>query len=168
MREQVYFIAALYDNGKVQSVKIGRSVDVEARLDWLQMYCPLRLRLLASVDGWGGLEQALHERFESDHIRGEWFRDGPALRAAIEALQRGDLEAVIPSSDVRGKLRRLVIRHVTAESFCAKAGVRQQVFGRIFLGVKPGAVNRRRIEEHSDGTIGPQDWDGLRADQVRS
>lgn len=56
-------------------VKIGRAEDVDARLRSLQVGCPYPLTLIASmlVAESEKVETALHGRFRSLWIRGEWF-----------------------------------------------------------------------------------------------
>ena len=62
-------------------VKIGRSIDVPARLAALQAGSPVPLMLLWQTLGGSELEAALHRRFEPRRAHGEWFdfpgRDAP-------------------------------------------------------------------------------------------
>jgi hypothetical protein len=73
----VYFIS----DG--ERVKIGRSVNIESRLNALQTSTAVPLKLLAAIPG-GGRERELHRRFAHLRIRGEWFRLGDDLRQFIE------------------------------------------------------------------------------------
>ncbi|MFD6149456.1 GIY-YIG nuclease family protein [Streptomyces sp. NPDC060243] len=54
-------------------VKIGRTRNVERRLQSLQTSHPATLRVLWRGQGGGELEAHLHARFASRRIRGEWF-----------------------------------------------------------------------------------------------
>ena len=68
----VYFIR----NEETGSVKIGRSGDPESRLKTLQTGAEGKLVLAAVFPGWGEAEEKwLHQLFEPNRIRGEWFND---------------------------------------------------------------------------------------------
>jgi hypothetical protein len=67
--ECVYLIG----NSANTLVKIGRSIDVQARLAKLQTMSPVKLTLLWQTLGGAELEKALHRRFDSRRAHGEWF-----------------------------------------------------------------------------------------------
>lgn len=69
-------------------VKIGRSVDVQARLAALQAASPVRLTLLWQTLGGAELEAALHRWFDPRRAHGEWFDfpDGDVVTQVIRAL----------------------------------------------------------------------------------
>lgn len=76
----VYFIQA--DNGGL--IKIGVAKDVTARLYQIQLMCPVRLVVLATVPGGGAaLEAELHQRFADARRHGEWFEPTQDLLAFI-------------------------------------------------------------------------------------
>lgn len=77
--QSVYFV----QDG--DAIKIGIGMDPAFRLTHLQVGNPRLLTLLGSYKASRTEESALHERFKSHHIRGEWFRDHPALRELIAA-----------------------------------------------------------------------------------
>ena len=88
----VYFIQA----GDRGPVKVGfTGGNPYARMAALQTGHHTRLRLITVVPGGPELEDDLHGYLRSAglHIRGEWFRDGGALRNAIrgEVLSEFDL-----------------------------------------------------------------------------
>jgi hypothetical protein len=66
---QVYVI----QDGKTGSVKIGCSRDPSMRLAELQRSTPNRLTLLVAVPGTMRQERALHRRFKTAQLAGEWF-----------------------------------------------------------------------------------------------
>lgn len=71
----IYFILN-YDS---QAVKIGIAKNVKRRLASLQTSSPSELELLGtikamSVNDAREIEKLLHERFDRDRIRGEWFK----------------------------------------------------------------------------------------------
>ena len=68
MKTNIYFI----ENGK--EIKIGRSVDIERRLDELQTGNSKELKVLyviEDVEEW--FEKHIHSVCNTFHIRGEWF-----------------------------------------------------------------------------------------------
>lgn len=75
----VYLIAA----DDLEMVKIGRSTvrGVVDRVAALQTGSPVALSLVHSVPAPEWVETHLHERFKAHHVRGEWFRDVPEIRA---------------------------------------------------------------------------------------
>jgi hypothetical protein len=75
----VYFIQA--ESGG--PIKIGHSDDPTLRLKSLQTAHPYRLVLLLSVPASTGTEAALHKRFATYRLRGEWFRPVRPLREMI-------------------------------------------------------------------------------------
>lgn len=75
----VYFIAD--EDGYI---KIGHARNVLSRLASLQTASRQNLRLVATTSGSQADERALHARFASDRVRGEWFRPSPALLLYID------------------------------------------------------------------------------------
>lgn len=76
----VYFI----QQGYYGPIKIGRSVDVIARLHSLQTGCAEHLRILGvSILGGAALERRLHEMFAADRMSGEWFKPSELLYDVI-------------------------------------------------------------------------------------
>lgn len=82
-------------------IKIGTTVGkVKIRLSSLQVGNPRQLTLLGTFQESGNVEYDLHNRFHAYHIRGEWFRDNPELRALISARCPANDNAVAASSEV--------------------------------------------------------------------
>lgn len=71
----VYFIQAECGG----SIKIGLAKDPATRLNQIQRYSPLRLRIIALMDGDRSAELALHRRFLECWSHGEWFTPTPEL-----------------------------------------------------------------------------------------
>jgi hypothetical protein len=69
-RDHLYVIASSCGH-----VKIGRSVDVAARLKSLLRQAPpsVDMHLVVAIDGFGAHEHTLHEAFAEHRVRGEWF-----------------------------------------------------------------------------------------------
>jgi hypothetical protein len=81
---RVYFVRAASGG----PIKIGTSLYVSARVSNLQIGRPDRLVVMATFIGGHKDEKALHRRFASLHVGGEWFRDEPELLGFIEELPR--------------------------------------------------------------------------------
>jgi hypothetical protein len=67
-----------------EAIKIGFAKNVASRLKAYRLHHPEDLVLLGTIAGSIQNEQALHERFRDHLIRGEWFRDTPAIRSLID------------------------------------------------------------------------------------
>lgn len=78
--KHVYFI------GNGTHIKIGVASDPRARLRAIQCGCPETLELLLCIEGAFDTEREIHRRLADDHIRGEWFKDGPQIRALMADL----------------------------------------------------------------------------------
>ena len=77
----VYFIQAV--NGG--PIKIGLAKDPQARLAKIQLMSPVKLKLLAVMEGEYPQEQAVHMHFGNIHSHGEWFYDTPELMSFISS-----------------------------------------------------------------------------------
>lgn len=78
--QHVYFIQRGHDG----PIKIGRSVDVLARLRSLQTGCAEELRILGvTILGGAALESRLHRVFAADRMSGEWFKPSELLYDVI-------------------------------------------------------------------------------------
>jgi excisionase family DNA binding protein len=67
-------------------IKIGKAMDTDFRLSYLQAANPFDLEVIAILKGDGNkLERELHKRFAAHRHRGEWFRLSPELHKWISA-----------------------------------------------------------------------------------
>lgn len=66
-------------------IKIGYATDVAARIRELQCGNPTTLALIGAIPAKPADERALHRRFNTDRVQGEWFRRSDKLLAFIEA-----------------------------------------------------------------------------------
>jgi hypothetical protein len=71
------------------AIKIGRAVDVVARLRALQVSHQQPLTLLATLLAHRSIEGLLHRRFRTSRVNGEWFQATPDLLALIERVKAG-------------------------------------------------------------------------------
>lgn len=76
-----YFVEAIGQG----LIKIGKSTDVEKRIDSLQVASAHELRVICVIDG--DHEQHWHRRFNANRAGGEWFHFTDELRAAIAAME---------------------------------------------------------------------------------
>jgi hypothetical protein len=78
----IYFVQA----GNHGPIKIGITDNVRRRLKSLQSSSPEPLRLLFSFNGSEVIESALHQKFSSCRMHGEWFRPTTELVSFISTL----------------------------------------------------------------------------------
>lgn len=81
----IYFFQA----GDGGPIKIGHTCDVPLRLKTAQCFHHEEVRMLASGIGCRKIEKALHRRFDSQRIRGEWFHPSPEIVQAAAAVAAG-------------------------------------------------------------------------------
>ncbi len=79
-------MSSVYFIGCEQAIKIGVAKRVESRLATIQTHCPLKVAVLAVVEGTRALEQEYHSRFAAHRLHGEWFAPHPDLLAEIARL----------------------------------------------------------------------------------
>jgi len=101
----VYFIQA--ESGPI---KIGFTTDVRGRMAALQTATAEELTLVGIMPGDEQEEAALHARFGSSRIRGEWFRPDEEIRAFISRLP----PMSAPHSGLLNALRSGEERHLSA------------------------------------------------------
>lgn len=65
-------------------IKIGFATDLSARIRTMRTSATDEIRLIGSFEGTRRTERALHARFLQSRKFGEWFEDGPDLRAYID------------------------------------------------------------------------------------
>jgi hypothetical protein len=77
---RVYFVLAK----SLDMVKIGYSTThPDSRLAGIRTGCPVEIERLAVIPGGRALELALHKRFETYRVCGEWFRYAPEIQAFV-------------------------------------------------------------------------------------
>ena len=80
-KHQIYFLQS--GGGPI---KIGFAVNIQARIDTLQLGNPEKLKLLKTVEGSVSGEKEIHRRFSKDKIRGEWFNPTDELLSFIAKI----------------------------------------------------------------------------------
>lgn len=78
MERQVYFAQC------GEKIKIGVTVNARDRLQQLRQGAGAPIKLLACVAGGYDTEAALHKKLAPHRVDGEWFRDCPEVRAAMQ------------------------------------------------------------------------------------
>lgn len=86
----VYFIRS----GDSGPIKIGHSINPDARIWGLQAATHLPLRVVTTIVGDKKLEKTLHRKFRRFRIRGEWFRPVPTLLTFIAAIDNRKLRPI--------------------------------------------------------------------------
>lgn len=94
----VYFIG-----GRSGAIKIGTTVNLPARLKKLQTSSPIKLRILACVEGGVELESAYHRMFADRRIGWEWFDGKGAIRDEIKRLNDGGVVQPLLSNHGSGE-----------------------------------------------------------------
>lgn len=85
----VYFIRS----GKLGNpIKIGYAVDVDKRINELQIGNPQKLHIIAAIPVDSkrqaqNIEKWMHHRFKRKHIRGEWFNGCIKLKQVFSNLE---------------------------------------------------------------------------------
>jgi len=77
-----------------QVVKIGTTINLEARLKGIQTASPGRVDVLWFTPGSWELEEALHSRFRATRQRGEWFHFGELEGDPVELVSSAASELV--------------------------------------------------------------------------
>lgn len=88
----IYFI----QDDTLGHIKIGfTEQEIGDRMSALQTGSPVGLVLLLTMPGDQDVEDALHQRFDSLHLRGEWFFPGPALIGYLLSIAAAPSEALV-------------------------------------------------------------------------
>lgn len=82
----IYFIKPI---GMEGPIKIGVSVDTEARCAQLAHWSPFPLEVVLTIPGDRATEKALHDQFADDHSHGEWFHASPQLLRFMAETKAG-------------------------------------------------------------------------------
>lgn len=148
--EVVYVIGAADSN----VVKIGRTGNLDQRLGTIQRMCPLPLGIRLRTKGGRELESALHQRFKSMRVHGEWFDFGekdPVGEVAIAVRELEPLAAVVtgPLADKRATHMQAVmvanqaLDDALEDRRLARAELGKAVADAIRRGVKPTVLIRK-------------------------
>lgn len=143
-------------------IKIGKSVDPEARLKSFSPWLPFPIELQAEVDGGIGLEKAIHREFASDRYRGEWFRITPRLLALIEDVKNGRPIAITVSSPARAygqsecpfggePVRRALTAIGSRKKFCELLACGRPFLSRLEHGKRQIPVKKVLLVEEKTG-----------------
>ena len=91
-------------------IKIGISIKPKKRLQACQTGSPVKLRLIALIEG--NVENKLHGKFSKDHIHGEWYKPSKELIEFIktESRKKSNLVANNEILDLNLKLEGQPVR----------------------------------------------------------
>jgi len=77
----IYFIQGENDNS---NIKIGFSISLNKRIKTLQLYSPIKLRIIGILEGNIKLEKSIHKKFKKYRLWGEWFEANSEIFNFIE------------------------------------------------------------------------------------
>lgn len=126
----VYLVRA----GENGPVKIGRTANVPARMQQLQVGHPEPLALIRTVDGGAGVETWFHRKFSADHIRGEWFRFSPDMTTVLPpqpSLKDAEPRFRFPIEYIRKNLLRSTQAEIAAIANTSQASVSRWESGEL-------------------------------------
>jgi len=83
IKEKIYFIQSVSGG----PIKIGVSNSPKNRLKDIQLMCPYKLNLLATIKGDRKKEQLLHRKFKKYRLHGEWFEDNNEIKKYINKIK---------------------------------------------------------------------------------
>ena len=92
-------------------VKIGASATPCGRLETIQQWSPLRLKLLAEVECETRYESMVQSHFAGDHLHGEWFYNSDELRTLIAGINAGKSPDKIISLKKNGNIKSRTIKN---------------------------------------------------------
>ncbi len=159
----IYFIQA--DDGPI---KIGFSGGRHSRrFSSIRTNSHAELKLLAIIDGTLSQENEMHKRFDSLHIRGEWFRPGAPLLAFLATLPPPPSMSkkrhfrTLPKSEIARIKRIWFDRSLTVIQAVEKTGFTLATLYRHFGPVgrpimppgKAEAMQRKSVAKRTEGRI---------------
>jgi hypothetical protein len=97
----VYFVTCR----EMNSVKIGSSLEPNARLKEIQTGCPFPLKLEAVLPGGHEEEHDYHRRFADERLQGEWFKLTDMIELVIKNNPPPAPVRIPTREEVRAKLR---------------------------------------------------------------
>lgn len=85
-------IRSLYAMRCEHAVKFGVAIKPLDRLADMQVSCPFKIELIASIRCDTKMETIVHKALASDWIRGEWFRSNDRIEQLIAIMRRGNVD----------------------------------------------------------------------------
>jgi len=70
-------------------IKIGFTIDVQKRISCIRTMSPSPVKLLGFMEGGRDKESALHKKFASTRMHGEWFKKTDSLLNLIREACHG-------------------------------------------------------------------------------
>jgi hypothetical protein len=112
---QIYFLEC---NGRI---KIGIAAHVEKRMREIKRSAASPVTLIASIKGDLKLERAIHKKLQPYCISGEWYRDCPEVRAAIQnCLNHFDLSSDEVKKSILTDVAKMLWPRNTAPNIAAE------------------------------------------------
>ena len=134
----IYFITAR----EIGRVKIGFSDEPRSRFIKMRTDSPVPLALERICDGDLLDEFALHRRFQSDRLSGEWFKLSAAILAHMDTLPEFKRK---PRKITGTPLGDWIAREgLTLSQFAERVGTTQATISRIMSGKSGGSIENLR------------------------
>lgn len=156
-KKYVYFI----QSGGDGPIKIGCSVDFIQRMNSLKYWSPYPLKILATARGGLGDERAIHNKFLSIRLHGEWFAPTKELIKFIDNITAtGKLpKAVIKRQKDLKFSRYIMAKNITGQMAAEELGVSPSLISRLCKGSrKPSAALALKIYKWSKGSVKFEDF----------
>lgn len=153
----IYFL-----QGDNDYIKIGYTIDVSRRVQFLQTGSPTRLKLLGVMEGRVDTEAALHRRFERSRIIGEWFKPSQAI---LDYIAQNTAMPVAEKSNRYGHTKLgawLADNDLTAVALAAQLGVSAASITRILQDKQiPRKDLMEKLYSVTQGAVQPNDFYSL-------
>ncbi len=83
-------------------IKIGKSSQLKARLSSLAIGFPVKLILLCKFIALNHVERMLHQMFDEDRVRGEWFNGTDQIKSFMELINSGEIPDYLNHPGING------------------------------------------------------------------
>ena len=160
----------VYAIGNENIVKIGFSLRPDRRLSKVSSDSPLEVNLLGFVPGGRDKELALHNKFSSYRVNGEWFRNEGDVAIFVATLPKVEApRKIVRNRHVSALSEWMNANQMTETKFSSLVGVTQGTISRILNGKNlPDWKTMEAIFLATSGLVTPNDFAGNFLKRVES